>query len=328
VSQQRYLPFGQVRTDIGTISQTDLGYTGQRNIDAQNTLYTLGLMDYKARFYSSYITHFNQPDSIVPDPYNPQSFNRYAYALNNPLKYTDPSGHLPCLDDYYWNGQCHSEMDYVKKSLKEDYQWNLDGTWADDELKMIIQTAYDIQLYVDNLTGGRGLDWMNAYLSGVTFSHSKDGPFYSVFGDRGMTLGNHIYLPPGLPQGGYGNPNEYVAHELAHIWDTKTSKHGYVGGVGDNLNDFLGGVNLPFFRWTNVKQAFGWTDPRVPQSYLFGDTVNGGYGVGGPADYLAETFGWSIYGPANIPGYNVNGQPGPGNMWIDAIISLEVEALP
>ncbi len=38
---------------------------------------------------SRYIT----PDTIVPDPYNPQSLNRYSYCLNNPLIYTDPSGH-------------------------------------------------------------------------------------------------------------------------------------------------------------------------------------------------------------------------------------------
>ena len=30
LSQQRYLPFGQVRTDVGTVSETDFGYTGQR----------------------------------------------------------------------------------------------------------------------------------------------------------------------------------------------------------------------------------------------------------------------------------------------------------
>jgi len=30
----------------------------------------------------------------VPSPANPQSLNRYAYTLNNPLRYTDPSGHL------------------------------------------------------------------------------------------------------------------------------------------------------------------------------------------------------------------------------------------
>ncbi len=31
VSETRYLPFGEVRTDVGTISQTDYGYTFQRN---------------------------------------------------------------------------------------------------------------------------------------------------------------------------------------------------------------------------------------------------------------------------------------------------------
>jgi len=33
------------------------------------------------------------PDSIIPDPTNPQSFNRYSYVLNQPTKYIDPSGH-------------------------------------------------------------------------------------------------------------------------------------------------------------------------------------------------------------------------------------------
>jgi hypothetical protein len=50
ISQQRYLPFGGVREDVGNISQTDYGYTGQRNLDSG-----IGLMDYKARFYSPYI---------------------------------------------------------------------------------------------------------------------------------------------------------------------------------------------------------------------------------------------------------------------------------
>jgi predicted DNA-binding antitoxin AbrB/MazE fold protein len=53
-SQQRYLPFGQVRTDIGSISQTDFGYTGQRKLDDGLG----GIMDYKARFYSPYISEY------------------------------------------------------------------------------------------------------------------------------------------------------------------------------------------------------------------------------------------------------------------------------
>ena len=34
-------------------------------------------------------------DTIVPDPLNPQSLNRYTYVYNRPLVYTDPTGHLP-----------------------------------------------------------------------------------------------------------------------------------------------------------------------------------------------------------------------------------------
>lgn len=33
-------------------------------------------------------------DFIVPDPGNLQSFNRYSYVLNNPLKYIDPTGNF------------------------------------------------------------------------------------------------------------------------------------------------------------------------------------------------------------------------------------------
>lgn len=49
-----------------------------------------------ARYYVPYINRFLSADSIVPDREDPQSFNRYSYSYNNPLKYTDPSGH--CID--------------------------------------------------------------------------------------------------------------------------------------------------------------------------------------------------------------------------------------
>jgi RHS repeat-associated protein len=54
-----------------------------------------GIMDYKARFYSPYLNQFLQPDTIIPDQFNPQSWNRFSYGLNNPIKYNDPDGHCP-----------------------------------------------------------------------------------------------------------------------------------------------------------------------------------------------------------------------------------------
>jgi len=39
------------------------------------------------------------PDSIVPDPADPQTLNRYSYCRNNPVMYVDPSGHFFFVDD-------------------------------------------------------------------------------------------------------------------------------------------------------------------------------------------------------------------------------------
>lgn len=33
----------------------------------------------------------------MPNPRDPQDLNRYAYAKNNPLLYTDPTGHFAFL---------------------------------------------------------------------------------------------------------------------------------------------------------------------------------------------------------------------------------------
>ena len=43
---------------------------------------------------------FVSADSIVPGAGNPQAWNRYSYTVNNPLKYTDPSGH--CFGPVIW----------------------------------------------------------------------------------------------------------------------------------------------------------------------------------------------------------------------------------
>jgi RHS repeat-associated protein len=81
---QKYYPFGNLRT--GSVS-TDKLFTGQQ--------YTSGLYLMGSRSYGPVVGKFLQPDTIIPDLKNPQSLNRYSYALNNPLRYTDPTGHDP-----------------------------------------------------------------------------------------------------------------------------------------------------------------------------------------------------------------------------------------
>ena len=90
VSEVRYHPYGLERWTAGE-SPTDFGFTSQRNEKS------FGLLDYKARYYSPVLGRFVSPDTIVPEPTSSGGFNRYRYVRNNPLKYTDPSGHFICV---------------------------------------------------------------------------------------------------------------------------------------------------------------------------------------------------------------------------------------
>jgi len=86
VSRQLYHPYGTVRHSEGTLP-TDFGFTGQRDVPGT------GLVFMHARYYHAGLGRFTQADTIVPGAGNPQDFNRYAYVRNNPVGYTDPSGH-------------------------------------------------------------------------------------------------------------------------------------------------------------------------------------------------------------------------------------------
>ncbi len=56
------------------------------------------------------------PDPLGGDLTNPQSLNKYAYALNNPLINTDPTGLYVCKDGK--DGACTSDQDKAfEKSL-------------------------------------------------------------------------------------------------------------------------------------------------------------------------------------------------------------------
>src|SRR3990170_381582 len=99
VSEQRYRPFGQPRLDDSG-SPTDLGFTGQRELSGA------GLGDFNARWFDVSLGMFGSADTWIPNPHEPQSLNRYGYVLNNPLRYTDPTGRRACEGS---QGECWYE---------------------------------------------------------------------------------------------------------------------------------------------------------------------------------------------------------------------------
>ncbi|MDD5760083.1 MAG: RHS repeat-associated core domain-containing protein [Desulfobulbaceae bacterium] len=83
----RYKAWGETRYTSGN-TLTTYRFTGQREEQS------LGLYFYNARWYDPALGRFVQADTIIPRPGNAQAWDRYAYANNNPLYYTDPSGHV------------------------------------------------------------------------------------------------------------------------------------------------------------------------------------------------------------------------------------------
>jgi RHS repeat-associated protein len=90
IERRDYKPYGDRFHWAGPHSgPRELPYTfnGHRFDD------TTGLYYFGARHYDSEIGRFITADTQVPDPMNPKTLNRYAFAGGNPINYQDPTGH-------------------------------------------------------------------------------------------------------------------------------------------------------------------------------------------------------------------------------------------
>jgi RHS repeat-associated protein len=85
-----YFPFGGLRGGSHS-SLTTKRFTGQYH--ESSIPGGEGLYYYSARWCDGRLGRFVSADPLVPEPRNPQDWNRYSYVRNNPLKYIDPSGH-------------------------------------------------------------------------------------------------------------------------------------------------------------------------------------------------------------------------------------------
>jgi RHS repeat-associated protein len=118
VQNYEYSAFGQSRyTQSTNVFKASRRYTGQVLDDAT------GLYYYNARYYDPQLGRFTQPDDIIPDFSNPQSYNRYSYCVNNPLRYTDPSGHWGQEVADWWSGTVDAGANYISASPSH-WVWN------------------------------------------------------------------------------------------------------------------------------------------------------------------------------------------------------------
>ncbi len=100
VQELSYDPWGRLRNPdtheyYASSTEPELflgrGYTGHEH------LAMFGLINMNARLYDPVTGRFLSPDPYVQAPDFSQNYNRYSYCLNNPFKYTDPTGEFPWI---------------------------------------------------------------------------------------------------------------------------------------------------------------------------------------------------------------------------------------
>lgn len=260
-------------------------------------------MYYGARYYDPYLSRWIQPDTIVPDPHNPQSLNRFSYGYNNPLKYTDPTGHCnQGADDFdecmWWVATIETVWTnvHVVVCFGGDMAQGCTG-WTAKEVALLYRTLNE-HLFNDYLDGL--IDFIRSPDPRVGDRHvSAKSEFFPDERRTAITIGDNAwYTPPGLnisdwPElklweltgvkfAGDDKFQGTVAHELTHA---ATFFHPeLLDRFIEQNNNLLNDNNLftwPFLRYNfQLGRYYGWdgidpNDERAIQSEVFAMMVSG-----------------------------------------------------
>ncbi|WP_027360159.1 FG-GAP-like repeat-containing protein [Desulforegula conservatrix] len=133
-----YYPYGLERSPVGD-AEVHYTFTDQER-DTET-----GLMNYDARLYDPALAQFLSPDTVTPDWYDPISLNRYAYCRNNPLKYTDPDGHI-------WQFAVLALISYVGSDLTNPS--NVNAPEASNTVLVDSKTNANVAGEYATITGG------------------------------------------------------------------------------------------------------------------------------------------------------------------------------
>jgi RHS repeat-associated protein len=248
VGRQDYLPFGE---DAGTGSGESEKHrftTYERDIES-GTDYAVN------RQYHPASGRFMRPDPAGGSIGNPQSANRYSYALNDPVNFADPTG----LDPFDWmtDASVHGPGVY------------LDGTEVMREMWGMVFNLWAIGAADIDFPGLNGLpEWYkkeygiqdpndSLRLLAVGFQDDCQQKVARVFGGEGAVGGDHGVLP------GKSNSNPIGAAK-AHVYPSKDGSGqtdiyvpaGYDSGVF--LND---SNSTAYFHYGNSGSGlFGYKD--------------------------------------------------------------------
>jgi RHS repeat-associated protein len=172
LSELRFKAWGETRYSL-TSAPTDRRFTGQ--IEEAG----IGLYFYNARFYDSALGRFTSADTLIPGARDVQAWDRYAAMANNPVRFTDPTGHMvrsdtdeagcsgkgpSCIMDMYYRAGDLEGMDESLRSFvrsNPDYNTNSDTSLDDGSRFFVVNAQFQV--------AAEDRDYDAAWAYGVSF---------------------------------------------------------------------------------------------------------------------------------------------------------------
>jgi RHS repeat-associated protein len=221
------------------------GYTFHEHHDE------FAIINANARIYDPVLGRFIQPDNYIQAPHYLQNFNRYAYCVNNPMRYSDPSGNYAVLDAWvigFIRGAVHGishgtnwakeGWDRANRQAGNDAKiWG--GLFVSDKSntnwqrfcevfsRLTFQAPQTVLGLAYNLT-------VNEFgnVDDVQYFHGATVVYGTVKSKTGMTLGSYISLPSHNKADGneigLGLESRILDHEYGHYLQSRKSGFMYL----------------------------------------------------------------------------------------------------
>lgn len=210
------------------------GYTGHEHLT------WFGLINMNARLYDPALGRFLSPDPYVQAPDFTQNFNRYSYALNNPLMFVDPDGEFSIgflwgVVEWAFNGKPFKEA-FTKGA--NDFML-VAGLFTSDKDKPFWGQVWEViskhtwQLPQSSLgLAYNGLANSLGQIDKVRFEAGATVATGNNWGlrDSAVTLGS--YISGGRNSLSADRNNDLFRHEYGHYLQSQKFGHLYLGTYG------------------------------------------------------------------------------------------------
>ena len=288
VQKLDYLPYGElISTDSGIDTHK---FTGKER-DSES-----GLDNFGKRYDSSSMGRFMTPDAFYKDSHvgDPQSWNEYAYARNNPLRYVDPTGEnatvsTSCSTDANNHTTCNvnvsasiaiyaqqgsnlsqQQLNQAASTIQSSIQNAWSGSFTQDGVSYNVSTQVSVSVAGSQdaaMSSGAqnviGISNGNASATADSFVNSKS-LWTAIKGGPDTGVWNINNLGTGV-----------AAHEFTHLL-----------GVDDKSGSVLSNTNLlndPSIPHTATSRDFSWGIREATSSVGLGLSMKSWYdGSGGP----------------------------------------------